>query len=200
MDEKHQFLFTEIVERYKFWQHLDKRIDTSISLFIGFISLITPIVLFIFNKINQSSMNNTVLAFLLIIIFLAGFLLLNRIYYADIAKSKTMFSINLIKQYFIDNNVDLKKYLYYDIYEPKEDKSEKDQQIKPRFHYFLTLCITTLNSIIVGFLVIVLQNINHTNSDFFKTNLCLSFIFTLIVFIVSISIYLYLYINFKLDK
>ena len=167
---------------------------------MGLITLIIPIIFFIFENITDPIISKIALSFSLISIVIAGYLLLSRIYYADVSKSKTMFSINLIKQYFVDNHKEIEAYMYYGNYVPNENKKEKDKQIKPGFHYLLTFSILAFNSLIIGFVFLILQNLDATKITLRIHSFILPILVALILYITSMLCFVSLFKNYKLNK
>lgn len=200
-DNSLQFLLLELNKKYDYWVHVDKRIDNSINLFIALLTLIITTSFFLYEKISDTVLSNTFLISLLCILIISGYLLLIRLYKIDVSRSTAMYSINLIKRYFVDKNIEIEKYVYFHKYKPLKDRSSKEKHIKPKFHKNITYIILFLNGTFFGLITILLNNISSKTfiSMFDCISIILGSITTIIIFGVTVFFTKHKFKNINFD-
>lgn len=121
------FLLTEFHELCNFWRHTDKRVESSISLYLTISTIITSssIILFQSQANNQGTFPlSTLLTCSCFLLSIAGFFVSTRIVSASVLKAEYIYSINLIRRFFSETNPDYLPYLYMPIAQVK--MNEKD--------------------------------------------------------------------------
>lgn len=112
------FLLTEFNEVCNFWRHTDKRVDSTIRLYLTTSTVIvsSSLVLFQYQTGNTAIIPSSLLiSFSSLAMSISGFFLSTRIIGASVNKSEYAYSINLIRRFFAEKRPEICPYLYMPI-------------------------------------------------------------------------------------
>jgi len=148
-----KFLLVEFSEIGQFWRHTDSRIETTINYYITVGAVVLPGVVLLYQAISDTRL--FILATLPIIgaLIIIGLFLVARVTNSDILKAEYILSLNLIRRYFVDNNLKIAPYLYLPIAEPSTNLEVIRRQLLPYFHHRIILVVNCANSILFGLMV-----------------------------------------------
>lgn len=182
-----KFLFEEFRERNKYWQHVDKKNEGALKFYWGLITFAIPALTFIYRNLADQQLRNISIILLLCIIICSGLMLINRYYKTDKSIWKNDIRINLIKQYFINNEIALAEYLDVDVF---EYRNGQETMKSPQYHPNLTFLVIIFNGVLIFLGTIRLYHYETNQIQFNCCTICVSISFTLLIIILVSLIYI----------
>jgi hypothetical protein len=146
-----QFLLTEFQEMGQFWRHTDARIEAAINFYLTIVAVFIPGIFLLYQQVVDLSLFVLMSIPLCTALIVVGYFLTRRITSSDILKAKYIFSMNLIRGYFVDNFPHIAQNLHMPISLPSNE--DNSNRLKPIFHGLIVTVSNLINSALFGFVV-----------------------------------------------
>lgn len=152
-----QLLITQLNEMSEDWRHLDKRVETALSLYISVLALVVGATAAIYSNGEDLLVPLRSVAFAAVVLVPFGFITAHRVKNAAIARNRRQLSINLIKLFFQKRYPEIEPYLPVYVFTPKliegvndeEKRASEMRQLKPKVPYVMFRSMYVLNGLLV---------------------------------------------------
>ena len=163
-----EFMLAEYKQVADFWSKTDSRLEGTIRLYLTLATIVLSGFIFLSKDIFGKSFFWDIAFVVSIIFFLGGVLSFQRIVTTSLLKTEYIVSINLIRQFFVDQNPSLKQYLFLPIGLGEETDTSKiiRNRFKKDAPTGIYLMMQALCSILCGFSVFSLVLIINGQGEF----------------------------------
>ncbi len=152
-----QFLLTHLNEISEDWRYLDKRIETTLNLYVTVVALVVTAAATIYSDGTDWLVPLRSIAFAAVVLVPFGFITARRVKNAAILRSRKRLSTNLIKKFFQERHPEIEHYLPVYVSTPKpiegdddeQKKASEKEQIKLEIPYVIIWGMYSLNSLLV---------------------------------------------------
>lgn len=152
-----QFLLTHLNEISKDWRYLDKRIETTLNLYVTVVALVVTAAATIYSDGTDWLVPLRSIAFAAVVLVPFGFITARRVKNAAILRSRKRLSTNLIKKFFQERHPEIEQYLLIYVDTPEhiegasdeEKKASEKKQRKLEIPYVIIWGMYSLNSLLV---------------------------------------------------
>lgn len=148
-----QFLLAEFNELAEAWRHTDARIDSAINIYLSVVASTFPALGLLYQAFQSIQLFILVSVPMLIILFVFGFMFMQRVTSTDITKAEYILGMQTIRRYFVDQDAEISSYLILPVASPSKNKQELDNQKHPYFHKQLIFAVIIFNSILIGTII-----------------------------------------------
>jgi hypothetical protein len=107
-----EFLLAEFNQLCELWRYADKRIESTLNTYFTVSTLVISGLFFLFQQVQDLRSLITLTIPIATALLIGGIALTKRIQETDILKERYDYAINLIKNYFVDNDTRIAEYLF----------------------------------------------------------------------------------------
>jgi hypothetical protein len=107
-----EFLLAEFNQLCELWRYADKRIESTLNTYFTISTLVISGLFFLFQQVQDLRSLVTLTIPIATALLIGGIALTKRIQETDILKERYDYAINLIKNYFVDNDTRIAEYLF----------------------------------------------------------------------------------------
>jgi hypothetical protein len=111
-EESGEFLLAEFNQLCELWRYADKRIESTLNTYFTVRTLVISGLFFLFQQVQDLRSLITLTIPIATALLVGGMALTRRIQETDILKERYDYAINLIKNYFVDNDARIAEYLF----------------------------------------------------------------------------------------